>query len=68
MNNNLEEQLVNISKAHAFDIVKKQADGLNKKLTALCSHILAMADDSYLCGHPEWIEIVNEAKKAMYPC
>lgn len=29
---------------------------------ALAQHVLAMADDSYLTGHPEWIEIVAEAK------
>jgi|GEM_PF-6255510 len=28
----------------------------------LIEHILAMADDNYLDGHPEWIEIVKEAR------
>lgn len=29
----------------------------------LVNHILAMADDAYLIGHPEWMEIVKEAQK-----
>lgn len=29
---------------------------------ALAEHIIAMADDSYLEGHPEWLEIVKEAR------
>ena len=28
----------------------------------LADHILTMADDPYLCGHPEWREIVREAE------
>jgi hypothetical protein len=28
----------------------------------LLNHILAMSDDSYLDGHPEWNEIVKEAR------
>lgn len=28
---------------------------------ALAEHIVTMADDTYLEGHPEWLEIVNEA-------
>ena len=31
-------------------------------LDKLRQHILAMADDAYLLGHPEWTEIVKEAK------
>lgn len=31
-------------------------------LVKLANHILAMADDAYLTGHPEWAEIVSEAK------
>jgi len=27
----------------------------------LTKHIAAMADDAYLAGHPEWVEIVKEA-------
>ena len=27
----------------------------------LIDHILAMKDDAYLVGHPEWLEIVEEA-------
>jgi hypothetical protein len=30
--------------------------------TKLAAHILAMADDAYLQGHPEWPELVTEAK------
>ena len=26
----------------------------------LAMHILTMADDAYLSGHPEWVQIVNE--------
>lgn len=32
--------------------------------TSLQQHILAMADDAYLQSHPEWAEIVREAKDA----
>ena len=28
---------------------------------ALAKHIETMADDAYLIGHPEWIEIADEA-------
>lgn len=35
------------------------------KLKALAQHILDMGNDDYLCGHPEWHEIVAEAKAAM---
>ena len=28
----------------------------------LADHILAMADDAYFIGHPEWKVIVDEAK------
>lgn len=31
----------------------------------LANHIIAMQDDSYLSGHPEWHEIVKEAKNAV---
>lgn len=33
-------------------------------LRALCEHVLAMADDGYLEGHPEWMEIVADARRA----
>jgi hypothetical protein len=33
-------------------------------LDALVSHVLAMADDAYLVGHPEWLEIVADADQA----
>jgi len=29
----------------------------------LVDHILTMADDAYLIGHPEWMEIVQEARQ-----
>jgi len=32
---------------------------------ALAEHILAMADDAYLCGHPEFNAIVDEARNAL---
>ena len=31
----------------------------------LVAHIRAMANDAYLCGHPEWQEIVQEANLAV---
>lgn len=34
-------------------------------LEKLALHIMAMADDSYLAGHPEWAEIVTEAASAL---
>jgi hypothetical protein len=45
----------------------------NERLLALAKHVLAMADDAYLVGHPEWIEIVREARAlidniAEWPC
>lgn len=30
----------------------------------LAQHVLAMQDDAYLMGHPEWAEIVKDAVKA----
>ena len=30
-------------------------------ILALTAHIQSMANDAYLSGHPEWVEIVNEA-------
>ena len=32
----------------------------------LAAHVLAMADDAYLTGHPEWAALVDEAR-AMGP-
>lgn len=32
-------------------------------LIALRNHIMSMADDAYLTGHPEWLEIVAEAER-----
>lgn len=29
---------------------------------SIVAHVLAMADDAYLMGHPEWCEIVKEAR------
>ena len=34
-------------------------------LLAVLEHVLAMHDDAYLCGHPEWHEIVTEARAAV---
>lgn len=34
------------------------------KFIALADHIAAMADDAYLTGHPEWLEIVKAAQVA----
>ena len=35
------------------------------KTLNLVKHIIAMADDDYLIGHPEWDEIVKEAKEIL---
>lgn len=35
------------------------------KLEQLAQHILDMDDDAYLSGHPEWNEILKEAKEAL---
>ena len=32
---------------------------------AVLKHVLAMHDDAYLVGHPEWREIVTEARAAI---
>lgn len=32
---------------------------------ALATHIMAMKDDAYLTGHPEWNELVKQAKKVL---
>lgn len=34
-------------------------------LRALAKHIIVMADDAYLTGHPEWLAIVAEAERAI---
>ena len=38
-------------------LISTAPDGHN-----LAEHITAMADDAYLVGHPEWQEIVDEAR------
>lgn len=35
------------------------------KFLGLALHIVAMHDDAYLAGHPEWHELVKEARKAL---
>ena len=35
------------------------------KFLGLALHIITMQDDAYLAGHPEWEEIVKEAKKVL---
>lgn len=34
-------------------------------LLEVVKHVLAMSDDAYLTGHPEWYEIVKEAAAAL---
>lgn len=34
---------------------------MTDKALKLAQHIIAMADDSYLTGHPEWFHIVEDA-------
>lgn len=36
-----------------------------KKFIDLAYHIIAMENDSYLAGHPEWNEFVTEAKEVI---
>lgn len=31
----------------------------------LAEHVLAMADDDYLLGHPEWYDIVADAERVV---
>ena len=33
-----------------------------KNSCSLAAHVLAMADDAYLVGHPKWPEIVKDAR------
>ncbi len=35
----------------------------SESIKALLAHIASMADDVYLTGHPEWLEIVKESKE-----
>jgi hypothetical protein len=35
------------------------------KFLDLAFHIVAMQDDAYLSGHPEWNELVKEAKATL---
>jgi len=35
------------------------------KSLELAAHIIAMANDAYLVGHPEWLEIVKEAQSLL---
>jgi hypothetical protein len=49
----------------AFNIPKIEDARLITKaprLLAFVKHVLAMDDDAYLSGHPEWAAIVDEAK------
>ena len=34
-------------------------------LLAVVQHVLAMADDAYFMGHPEWASIVEQARSAI---
>ena len=51
---------------HGYD-AKEQVSVLAAapELLALAEHISVMADDAYLTGHPEWEEIVKEARAAL---
>jgi hypothetical protein len=46
---------------------KANADLLkaSPELLALALHVIAMADDTYLTGHPEWEAITKEARAAI---
>lgn len=45
-----------------IDVLKQR----NEALVALAEHVLGMADDAYLVGHPEWTDaIVPEASAAL---
>lgn len=39
--------------------------GERDRLREVARHVVAMADDAYLSGHPEWAEIVREARAAL---
>ncbi len=49
--------------------VRREADALlisaAPKMLDLARHVVAMADDAYLIGHPEWGAIVAEARAAI---
>lgn len=36
-----------------------------KKLIDLANHILAMQNDAYFLGHPEWYSIISKAENAL---
>ena len=44
---------------------QKETRAAAPDLLALAKHIETMSDDAYLIDHPEWIEIVNEARAAI---
>ena len=44
-------------------VADAKADALAHELNGLFDHILGMADDAYLVGHPEWLEIVEHTKR-----
>ena len=35
----------------------------HRQAIRLAEHLLAMADDAYLQGHPEWGELIKEAEQ-----
>jgi hypothetical protein len=35
------------------------------KAWRIVKHVLAMENDPYLCGHPEWVAICEEARAAL---
>lgn len=43
----------------------KNTQTLVDRLNALAQHVIAMHDDAYLTGHPEWNAIVQEARGAI---
>ena len=42
--------------------IKKEDIHLAVMITKLLDHLSSMADDPYLQGHPEWVEIIKEAE------
>jgi len=49
------------SKTLGRKVTVPERDALVSDSHELIKHILTMADDAYLVGHPEWNEIVKEA-------
>lgn len=54
-----------IARKFIEDLFSEQRLNPIEQAIALCKHIIVMEDDTYLIGHPEWNEIVDEAKRVL---